>query len=400
MVYLEGGPGFGNVEPKNHPLTSQVLNRGYQLLYLDYRGTGLSTPINAAHLKTLGGAREQADYLKLFRQDNIVRDLEAVRGCLAKEGGLEKEMSQWSIFGQSFGGFVSLTYLSKYPESLRESFMTGGLAPIRRTAEEVYKATFKKVIQRNKDYYKMFPEDVAKVRRVVEFIAKDPIPLPAGGFLTVPRFLSLGISFGMHGGLNAVHNLILKTVADLDQFGFFSRSTLNYYDQALSFDVAPIYAILHEAIYCYRSGIKSDWAAARVASKLKEFSWLVSPDTTKEIQIPTEQPIYFTGEMVFPSHFDTYPELNEMKAAAHLLADYDEWEDLYDPRQLAENKVPVYAASFIEDMYVDFDLARETAAEVEGIKVYETNSMYHNALRACSEQVISALFKMRDDPID
>lgn len=290
MVYLEGGPGFGNVEPKNHPLTSQVLDRGYQLLYLDYRGTGLSTPINAAHLKTLGGAREQADYLKLFRQDNIVRDLEAVRGCLAKEGGLEKEMSQWSIFGQSFGGFVSLTYLSKYPESLRESFMTGGLAPIRRTAEEVYKATFKKVIQRNKDYYKMFPEDVAKVRRVVEFIAKDPIPLPAGGVLTVPRFLSLGISFGMHGGLNAVHNLILKTVADLDQFGFFSRSTLNYYDQALSFDVAPIYAILHEAIYCYRSGIKSDWAAARVASKLKEFSWLVSPDTTKEIQIPTEQP--------------------------------------------------------------------------------------------------------------
>lgn len=396
MVYLEGGPGFGNRQPGEHPLTNQMLDRGYQLLYLDYRGTGLSTPINARHLRTLGDAQAQADYLKLFRQDNIVRDLEAVRECLATEDDWPEESRQWSIFGQSFGGFVSLTYLSEYPDSLRECFLTGGLAPIQRTPEEVYEATFKKVRQRNEAYYKKFPEDVANVHRIVEYIAEKPVPLPAGGSLTVPRFMAMGISFGMHGGLNSVHSLVLKMVADLDQFGFLTRSTLNSYEQTSAFDVAPIYAILHEAIYCFKPGIKSDWAAALVASRLKEFAWLIVGDNIP----PVGEPLYFTGEMVFPSSFQSFPELREMQDVAWLLAQYDNWQDLYDPVQLAVNKVPVFAASFIEDMYVDFDLARETASLVAGIKVHETNDMYHNALRSCTDKVISALFRMRDDPID
>jgi pimeloyl-ACP methyl ester carboxylesterase len=395
MVYLEGGPGFGNRQPGELPLTNQILDKGYQLLYLDYRGTGLSTPLNAKHLKTLGDVQAQADYLKLFRQDNIVRDLEAVRQCLATEDNWPEEGQQWSIFGQSFGGFVSLTYLSTHPGSLRECFLTGGLAPIQRTPEEVYEATFKKVIQRNEAYYKKFPEDVAKVRQVIEYIAIAPIPLPAGGFLTVPRFLALGIAFGMHGGLNSVHTLVLRMVADLDQFGFFTRPTLNRYEQTSAFDVVPIYAILHEAIYCYRPGIKSDWAAAQVASRLKKFSWIEKPEN-----IPADQPLYFTGEMVFPSHFQSFPELKEMQEAAWILAQYDKWEDLYNLEQLTVNKVPVFAASFIEDMYVDFNLAKETASVVQGVKVYETNDMYHNALRSCTDQVINALFRMRDDPID
>lgn len=395
MVYLEGGPGFGNRQPGEHPLTSQILDRGYQLLYLDYRGTGLSTPINARHLKSLGDAQAQADYLKLFRQDNIVRDLEAVRACLATEDDWPENSQQWSIFGQSFGGFVSLTYLSSYPESLRECFMTGGLAPIRRTATEVYQATFRKVIQRNEAYYKKFPEDIAKIRRIVEYIDRNLIALPAGGPLTVPRFLALGIAFGMHGGLNSVHTLVLKMVADLDQFGYFTRSTLNTYEQTSAFDVAPIYAILHEAIYCFKPGVKSNWAAEHVASQLEEFAWL-----TKGDDVPADKPLYFTGEMVFPSHFESFPELEEMREAADILAKYDQWDDLYSLHQLRENKVPVFAASYIEDMYVDFDLARETASLVAGIKVYETNELYHNALRSCTNQVLEALFKMRDDAID
>jgi pimeloyl-ACP methyl ester carboxylesterase len=75
IVYLQGGPGFGNSEPEHHPLTHPMLDRGHQLLLLDYRGTGLSTPVNARHLQTLGSPQQQADYLKLFRADSIVRDL-------------------------------------------------------------------------------------------------------------------------------------------------------------------------------------------------------------------------------------------------------------------------------------------------------------------------------------
>jgi pimeloyl-ACP methyl ester carboxylesterase len=398
LVYLEGGPGFGNQAPQDKPLTKHFLDRGYQLLFLDYRGTGLSTPVNAKHVTQLGDAAAQADYLKLFRQDNIVRDCEAVRLCLTKDFPTDKR--QWSIIGQSFGGFVSLTYLSKYPESLRESFICGGLAPVGKTPDEVYEATFKKVIDRNFAYYKKFPEDIDRVKHIVSHIANSEggaIALPSGGFLTVGRFLSVGILFGMHGGLNMIHGQVLKMAADLNQFGFFSRSSLVAFEQILSFDIAPIYAVLHEAIYCYKPGIASNWAAQRVGSKLEEFSWLREPR-----QAATQEPIFFAGEMVFPFHFDIFPELMGLKDAAELLANFDQWEELYDEEKLRKNEyeVPVYAASFIEDMYVDFELARETAKMVGGIKVFETNSLYHNALRAKADEVLVQLCRMRDDPID
>jgi len=376
------------------------------LLYLDYRGTGLSTPINAKHVTSLGDATTQADYLRLFRQDNIVRDLEAVRLCLTED--FPPQLKQWSTFGQSFGGFVSLTYLSRYPEALRESFLTGGLAPVGKAPEEVYEATFKTVVDRNRAYYKKFPEDVERVRRIAHHIARSAdgaIPLPGGGFLTVQRFLSIGIAFGAHGGLNSVHVQVLKMAADLDQFDFFTRSTLTSFEQNLQFDIAPIYGILHEAIYCYKPGVASNWAAARVGSKLKEFSWIGEPGkpSTGGFTIPPAgEPLFFSGEMVFPFHFDTFPELMELKDAAEVLAKYDQWEELYDEDALRNNahEVPVYAASFVEDMSVDFELARETAKMVKGIRVYETNSMYHNALRAKSEEVLRELCKMRDDPKD
>ncbi|KAL2022823.1 hypothetical protein VTK56DRAFT_4639 [Thermocarpiscus australiensis] len=402
LVYLEGGPGFGNKEPQNYPLTQIALNRGYQVLYLDYRGTGLSTPINADSLLAQGGPQQQADYLKLFRANSIVRDLEAVRLCLTED--FEEPKKAWSIFGQSFGGFVGLTYLSKYPQGLREVFLTGGLAPVLRTADEVYTATYQKVIERNIAYYKKYPEDVRNVRRLAEYIdAKGGpagIPLPGGGKLTVQQLLSLGLAFGGHGGLDAVHATVLRLVTDLDQFGFFTRASLAAFEREIPFDTHPIYAILHEAIYNHKRGLASNWAAYRVGQTMFEFAWLDQPIQFLH-SIPKLEPLLFSGEMVFPFHFDTSPELARMKEAAETLAAADDWdEDLYDQGQLRRNEVPVYAASYINDMYVDFDFARETASLINGIKVLETNSLYHDAVRSKADEVINQLFKLRDDSID
>jgi len=121
------------------------------MLYLDQRGTGLSTPISAATLALQGDKHRQADYLKLFRADSIVRDCEAVRKTLTAEYPIE--LKKWSVFGQSFGGFCVLTYLSFYPQGLREAFTSGGLAPVGKPIDQIYKATFQKVIERNKAYY-------------------------------------------------------------------------------------------------------------------------------------------------------------------------------------------------------------------------------------------------------
>ncbi|KAK3329636.1 Alpha/Beta hydrolase protein [Apodospora peruviana] len=414
LVYLEGGPGFGNREPQDSPLTRPMLSRGYQLLFLDYRGTGLSTPINTETIVAQGDPQEQANYLKLFRADNIVRDCEAVRLCLT--AGLPEENKPWSLFGQSFGGFVSLTYLSKYPKGLREVFMTGGLAPINSTAEEVYRATYKKVIERNEAYYRKFPEDVNNVYTLVEYIENHEgggPQLPGGGVLTVGRLLSVGLSFGAHGGLDTVHALILRLTADLDQFGVFTRGSLAAIEGHIPFDTNPIYAILHESIYCYKKGVASNWAAYRVGKELPPFPWLWKDSTansslssssnsppTSLVVTKFDGPPCFSGEMVYPLHFQSYPELRPMEQAAHILAKCNDWDELYDEEQLSRNEVPVYAASFIDDMYVDIELARMTAGMVKGCKVFETNMMYHNAVRAHTDEVISQLFKMRDDTID
>ena len=57
--------------------------------------------------------------------DLPVRDCEEVRKIIL--GDKEKpEDRKWSLIGQSFGGFCAVTYLSLFPESLKEVFITGG----------------------------------------------------------------------------------------------------------------------------------------------------------------------------------------------------------------------------------------------------------------------------------
>ncbi|KAF4123559.1 alpha/beta hydrolase fold [Geosmithia morbida] len=413
LVYLEGGPGFGNSEPQVHPVTRMALAKGYQVLLLDHRGTGLSTPVSAESLDRIASdnVSAQADYLKLMRQDNTVRDLESVRLCLT--AGWSESRARWSIFGQSYGGFVSMSYLSMHPEGLEEVFLTGGLAPVGKTPDQVYSALFPRIVRRNEEYYHKFPEDVAAVRQVAAHIESHGghVALPSGGILTVPRLLTLGINFGFHGGFDSVHTTILRLKASLDQLGFLSRAALAPLETGTPLDFNIIYAIIHEAIYCDGPGVASNWAAYRVGRDNPCFPWLrpdALPITVTTNNNPGEQgqqqqqqtPLYFSGENIFPFHFVTYPELSKLHAVAERLAAFDNWPALYNKEQLANNQVPVYAASFIHDMYVDFDFARDTASLVRGTKVFETNVMYHSALRAKSDEVLQQLFNLRDDVLD
>ncbi|KAK6865843.1 proline iminopeptidase [Apiospora arundinis] len=384
LVYLQGGPGYGNPLPQESPLSSYMLDRGYELLLLDYRGVGLSSTVSAETLPLVGGPQEQADYLKLFRADNIVRDCEAVRKYLTKDYPAEKK--KWSIFGQSFGGMTSLTYLSFHPEGLRESFITGGLAALDKGPEDVYTLTYKKVMERNQDYYKKFPGDVATVKevakKILELGGKEGVLLPGGGQLTVPRLMTIGLSFGAHGGIDQVHNIILKMKADLDQFGIFTRATLNSFEQDQGWDNAPIYAMLHEPCWIYGPGIAANWAAEGVGKSLSRYQWL-DKDWPGPQSLQEDEPI----------------GLKPLKETAQILAEFDKWPPLYDIEQLQKNEVPVYAACY-EDMYVDPGTARVTASRIKGIKVFETNVLYHSALRSRSEDVFRELLRLRDDTID
>jgi pimeloyl-ACP methyl ester carboxylesterase len=364
------------------------------MLYLDQRGTGLSTPISADTLALQGDAQKQADYLKHFRADNIVRDCEAIRKTLTEE--YPSELKKWSIFGQSFGGFCAFTYLSFFPEGLREVFTSGGVPPIGKTADKIYRATFETVIKRNVSYYNKYPEDLSVIHDLARHIYPGGLKLPSGGILTLRRLLTLGLLFGAHGGIDNVHDIVFRMKSDINQFSSITRPTLSAFESLLPFDDTVLYAVLHEAIYCERQA--SQWAAQRVGLALKDFDWIHGGYPYNNI---TEgKPIYFSGEMIFPFMFEAYPELQKLRHVADILAEYKDWPELYDPVQLAKNEVPVYAASFVDDMYVDFGLVQETLKKVKNCKQFITNTMYHNAISTKTDEVLKNLFALRDDNID
>ncbi|KAJ5081609.1 Proline iminopeptidase [Penicillium alfredii] len=383
LVYLQGGPGFGCGAPQNYGWVELALNKGYQVLFLDQRGTGLSSTITAATLARHGNAIKQAEYLKNFRADSIVRDCEAIRRFLTED--YPENQRKWSIIGQSFGGFCAVTYLSKFPEGLNEAFLCGGLPPLVNGPDPVYSRTYEKVEQRNRAYYAKFPEDVDRVKKIMRYLAENKIAL-SSGWLTPSRFQQFGILFGFHGGLDSLHDIVLRVWNDLEIFGSLTLPTLSVVDSNGGMDKNIIYAILHEAIYCQRQ--PSLWSADRLRAANPIF------------QIDESQPeIYFTGEMVYKDMFDSYSELKQVQETAAILANID-WPALYDEAQLAKNEVPVYAATYIDDMYVHFDLASSTAVKIKGTKQFITNTMYHDALRSRSGEVMRQLFNLRDDSID
>ncbi|KAK2877811.1 hypothetical protein FQN49_001168 [Arthroderma sp. PD_2] len=375
IVYLQGGPGGASPQPQEV---------GWVLL-LDQRGTGLSTPITAATLALQGNAVKQAEYLRLFRADNIVRDCEAIRRVLTAYYPADKQ--KWSVIGQSFGGFCAVTYLSKHPEGLKEVFTAGGLPPLVSKPDPVYERTYTKVISRNRAYYSKFPEDEQRVRAILDYLTMHNIKFPDGAPLTPECFLQLGIHFGMKGGLDMVHNIVLRCDNDLGTFGFLTRPTMSLIQNDTGADNGILYAIMHEPIYC--QGEASNWSAERLLPQFPEFRGPHNPDG-----------IFFTGEMVYKHWFESSQELGQLKEVADIVASYNDWPQLYDLKQLARNEVPVYSATYVEDMYVHFSYAKETAAAIRNCKSYITNTMYHNGLRSDSAELLAQLFALRDDTID
>jgi pimeloyl-ACP methyl ester carboxylesterase len=356
LVFLQGGPGFEAARPTSPPtgwMKRALLD--YRVLLLDQRGTGRSTPVGP----TIPGdtPREQADYLTHFRADSIVRDAELIR----KELGLER----WSILGQSFGGFTSMTYLSIAPDGLAEAFLTGGLSPIGRSVDDIYGATYRRLLRSNRRYFERYPDDRSRIRDILLRLDDEDVRLPSGDRLTSRRFRQLGLWLGDSAGFELLHHVV--------ELPFGSLAFLNDTEAGVRFYRNPIYATLHESSYA--DGVATRWSAHRLL-----------PD-----EIVTEG--YMTAEHVFPWMWDDYGALRGQRDAAELLAEHP-WPRLYDADRLRRNEVPVAATIYVNDLYVERDFAEETAATIRGIRVWETDEFEHNGLRADGERVLGRLIDL------
>lgn len=371
LLYLQGGPGGRGNRLMSLGGWSKAAAKDFRILMLDQRGTGLSSPIDRNTLPARGDAASQARYLEHFRADSIVADAELIRQALGSE--------PWSIYGQSYGGFCALTYLSFAPEGLREVLITGGLAPLSGSAERVYRETYKRVAARNAEYFGWYPEDRDTVDRIARHLRSTDEFLPGGERLTVERFQMVGAFLGGNTRVDALHNLLEDSFVDTPRGVRLSDSFLEQLRPLVSRAGNPLYALMHESIY--GQGSATDWAAWRVLREFPEFS----PDAPE---------LLLTGEMVYPWYFEQDEALRPLKDVADLLAAKPDWKPLYDLPQLAANTVPAAAAVYTDDIYVERGLSLETAAAVRGLQVWETADFHHDGIADDGEAIFGRLLGM------
>jgi pimeloyl-ACP methyl ester carboxylesterase len=374
LVFFQGGPGFESPRPDGRSGWLKRALQEYRVLLLDDRGTGRSTPVTHQTLAWRGSPPAQADYMANFRADNIVRDAEYIRRELL---GLD---GKWSVLGQSFGGFCVIHYLSSAPSRLREAFVTGGLPPLDRPVDDIYAATYHRLLGKNRRYFERYPDDAMRAREIVDYLSAHDVRLPGGGRLSPKRFQQLGIAFGASDGFEGVHYLLedafVRGPAGLELGYTFLRAFENH----SAFETNPIYFLLHEPEYC--QGEAPRWSAERVRVQFPEFD------------LASNQPVLFTGEMVYPWMTEEYQALRPLRECAEILAEKTDWPRLYDLRVLRTNTVPVAAVVYLDDMYVESAYSQETAAFIPGVRAWITNEYEHNALRADGERVLDRLIGM------
>jgi pimeloyl-ACP methyl ester carboxylesterase len=376
IVWFQGGPGFESGHPDQRGGWLEQLLTRYRVVLLDQRGTGLSTPLDARALPFADPAT-LGEYLSNFRADSIVRDADRMRAALYGED------SDWYVFGQSFGGFCSLTYLSLLPEHITGVIITGGFAPVLHETDEICVRLTNHVASRNADFYSRFPDDAARVRRIVDHLESTNDVDGSGQRLSARRFLALGVKLGLQHGAAELHGIIERADNDLEQLGVLGGSVHEDVGDVMSPSTNPIYTVLHEP--AYSCGPASRWAADRAVRADARYALDAQPAPC------------FTGEAVFPWMLEELAPLRPLREVADVLAEREGWPSLYDVPQLRVNTVPTVGTIYWDDEYVERTMAIEAASLLGTSKVWITNEYEHGAYRVDPKRVADRLFSMLDD---
>ena len=369
LVFLQGGPGVEAPRPIAPVGGSTWLARAledFQVVMLDQRGTGKSSPIGSVDGRITGldgfgdDPSDLAEAAGHYRADAIVEDLEILRQGLG--------VDTWSLLGQSFGGFTALRYVSAHSESLHEVYFTGGLPAISTDPATVYATTWEGMKRKSEQFYRAFPSDRDKLARLVDIAETGGgIPLPGGARATTERIRLLGHFLGASDGPEKLHYLL-----DLDPTSAAFRHDLA---AALPFSGRnPLYAVVHES--CWADGSVTNWAARRAMPA--------------DVQA---DPTLLAGEHAGPESLTEDPELEPFAEVAQLVAQR-EWPRLYDADALRASPVRGAAAVYFEDAYVPPEYSLATADLLEGVRPWVTNEYEHNGLRADGYRVLDRLISL------
>ncbi|MDR1512605.1 MAG: alpha/beta hydrolase [Propionibacteriaceae bacterium] len=359
LVFLQGGPGGMGPRPGLDVTWLREAVRHYRVVLPDQRGTGRSSPVDGEDIARFDIAGEGAWYLARFLADSIVKDIEHLRTTVY-------DSARWTTLGQSYGGFLTLTYLSYFPEALGAALVTGGIPGLPASAPDVYAKTFPRAERKTLEHYRRYPQDENLAVAVADRLAEGDVTLPNGDTLTVPRFQMVGQDLGMKPGFERLHWLLDTAFARPGRLSDgFLYDVMNRTASASS----PLYWVLQEFIYGSGPNGPIDWAAHHELGRHPQFD-------------ADARPVMFFGEMAFPWMFQDIYELKPFQAAVEELMLQKEWPLLYYPEKLAANDVPVEAAVYYDDLYVDAGLQLDTLAGVGNSHAWVTNEFEHDGLRA------------------
>ena len=278
LLYLQGGPGGKSPRPLDRGGWIGSAVSRFRVILADQRGTGRSTPITVDSFEGLS-PEAGASLLACHRADSIVEDFEALRHYLGSE-------KKWWTLGQSYGGFLTLHYLSRYPNAIEAAAITGGLPSLFPDVDTVYGRTFPRIRQKNTQFRARHPQLVDKIGKVADHLAENEVRLPSGDRLTVRRLQLLGLDFGMGPGFDRVHMIFDEAWADESQRKL-SDEFLYTVERATSFATNPLFIALQGSIY---GPGPSNWAAQRERARHADFA-------------EDHRPLNFTGETFFPWMF-------------------------------------------------------------------------------------------------
>ncbi|TCL71807.1 proline iminopeptidase [Rhizobium sp. BK251] len=372
LAFLQGGPGGKSPRPTDGgpPWLAEAL-KTHRVILIDQRGTGRSSRIEGATMAAFADGEAAGDYLGFFRADSIIADCEHLRKTVF--GG-----RRWETLGQSYGGFLTLSYLSKAPEGLAACYVTGGLAGLSATADDVYRRTYPRVADKNAAFYSRYPHDAGRLGRIADYLDANDVRLPDGDRLSVRRLQTIGIDFGMAPGYDNIHWLVDEAFSGPKEDRL-SDHFLASVMALTSFDDNPLFAVLQESIYG-QGAAATAWAAERIRAEYPAFA-------------SDRRPLLLTGEMMYPWMFEEIRSLRPFRAGVEALAAREHYEPLYDPARLAANDVPVAAIVYHDDMYVDAGLSLETARHVGNVQAWVTNEFEHDGVRQ-SSSVLNRLMKL------
>ena len=393
LLFLQGGPGFEAARPIEANGWLAEATESFRVFLLDQRGTGRSTRVTNESLQRKFGdiANDQlattnaSKYVSMHRADAIVADCECARATLL---GAD---TKWTLLGQSFGGFCITRYLSVSSEGVREALYTGGLPPLIREANGAYE-TYAKLLARvktqNEKYYARFPEDAERWRDIGSFVSDSKkIVTPAGSTFSLRGLQALGFSASVAGVRAAA--LPAETAWE----GEGDDKCLSYAFLKAADDGARHEPLCQSTnIYCMAVAVTGPRRELRDFNDQNDGIF----DATKALWKNT------LGRFTSPARWCSCSRspswrLRSLKGIADALGAKTDWPRLYCADTLNVNDVPVACASYVEDAFVDWDLANATAAEIRGARVWATSEYMHSGVREDGARILRKLLELARD---